>query len=360
MAIYSKRISFFLCEIKRLVVNILTKEAGLEVKKDYFYDFTQEKLYPIHVVVYNDRSHIGYFDSDFYEMGFHEKLLRSDHTTLLRVIRHEIAHYLTFIQYGRVSAHGNEFHLTCRRLGWGKEISSAQICLEEIPQSDREAQAPIVRKIQKLLALSESKNAHEAGEAMVKAHQLLMKHKIEAGDIEQEDPYFVSKRIMRYKRISAKTTAIARILQTLFINVVYHRHDPYTYIEISGQKTHVEVAEYIACTLNRELDTLWEKARIEQGLHSTVEKNSFFYGIAKGYCDKVNTLVQSSPQNSRALIAMQNQLSELLKMIYPSVSRKCSKRQICAHASRIGQENGRNLQIKSGISSSLQKNLLLE
>ena len=37
---------------------------------------------------------LGYFDSNFYELGFHECLMHSGREQLHNVIRHELAHYI--------------------------------------------------------------------------------------------------------------------------------------------------------------------------------------------------------------------------------------------------------------------------
>ena len=44
----------------------------------------------------------------------------------------------------------------------------------------------IVEKVQKLLALSHSPNEHEAKTAMLKAQELMLKHKVTMKDVEQD------------------------------------------------------------------------------------------------------------------------------------------------------------------------------
>ena len=63
---------------------------------------------------------LGYFDSNFYELGFHECLMQSSREQLSNVIRHELAHYMTFINYGEaVQPHGAEFRAFCQANGMG-------------------------------------------------------------------------------------------------------------------------------------------------------------------------------------------------------------------------------------------------
>ena len=83
----------------------------------------QKNSYPIQIVIFNDRNMLGYFDPTFYELGFHERLMYSRKEQLHEVIKHELAHYITFITHGEgVQAHGPEFRAFCQSMGWGKRF----------------------------------------------------------------------------------------------------------------------------------------------------------------------------------------------------------------------------------------------
>ncbi len=70
MIIYSKKIIQFIDEIKKTIKLILTNEIKLRVLGNRFYNVLQEASYPLHIVVFNNKSMLGYFDSNFYEFGF--------------------------------------------------------------------------------------------------------------------------------------------------------------------------------------------------------------------------------------------------------------------------------------------------
>ena len=76
---------------------MLSKEIGLKVVGDRFYDKRQEYSYPIKAVIFNNKKMLGYFDSHFYEIGFHECLMQVNEELLHDIIRHELGHYITFI-----------------------------------------------------------------------------------------------------------------------------------------------------------------------------------------------------------------------------------------------------------------------
>src|SRR5271168_2900326 len=87
--VYSKKIIRFVNQIRRVVKDVLSKEVCLKVANDRFYDRLQRTSYPIHIVVYNNKSMLGYFDPNFYELGFHECLMHLSQEQLHHVIRHE-------------------------------------------------------------------------------------------------------------------------------------------------------------------------------------------------------------------------------------------------------------------------------
>lgn len=353
MIVYSKKIIKFIHEIKSAVKTILSREIGLKVAGERFYDFMQSSSYPLVVVVYNNKSMLGYFDCDFYELGFHECLMHANREQLLNIIRHELAHYMDFIIHGpHLPPHGTEFRNFCQRVGWGEEVYRSTFCLgggENTPLQDASA---VLRKVQKLLALSTSSNPHEAEQAMIKSQQLLLKHNIDVHSIEREDDEKIFlKRIMKQKKENAKMRSIGKILETFFVNTVYSRAGDYTYLEIVGSAVNLEIAEYVADFLNRELDKQWEAARKEyEHLKGMIAKNSFFEGIARGYCLKIQSLKREySAEVSHSLMVIEKKLIDAKTMVYPrlhSVKRSGSG---CRLSSAVGEQIGRQLNINPAL-----------
>lgn len=279
MFIYSQKIIQFVQEIKRTIKKILADEIGVRVERERFYD--KNYSYPIRAVIFNSGNKLGYFDANFYELGFHECLMHASEELMRNVIRHELAHYFTFIHFGETATpHSAEFKAFCLGLGWGEEVYRAAFELDE----KRVEASSVLRKVQKLMALSSSSNQHEAELAMIKSRQLLLKHNLEFRSAEEK---VILKRIMKQRKKDAKMTAVARILETFFVSVVFNRGVEFTCLEIIGDLVNVEIAEYVASVLEREFDKLWLQAQRETSLKGLVAKNSFFHGIAKGYCYKI-------------------------------------------------------------------------
>lgn len=336
MIIYSKKIIQLIAEIKRSLKIILKDEVGVKVSGDRF--TVGNCSYPIKIVIFNHKKQLGYFDPQFFEIGLHERLRGKE---LENTLRHEIAHYIVFIRHGDTQSHGVLFKDFCESLGWGEEVYKATTCLDE--GWGEEEENPILRKIKKLMALSSSGNPHEAEEAMLKARELLLKHNIDETVLDEK---YVLKRIMQVKRENAKMRAIALILETFFVNVVFSRGVDCTCLEIVGDSSNVEIAEHVASLLERELENLWDKV----ALKGRVEKNSFFLGFAEGYCHKVGALKkESSPETRHGLMVIEGKLIEAKEMVYDKLRSSKSRHKFSPEAAALGKIFGNNFQIQPAV-----------
>lgn len=352
MIVYSKKIIQYIAEIKRTVKNVLSNEVCLKVAGDRFYDRRQTTSYPIKIVIYNNKNMLGYFDSNFYELGFHECLMHSSREQLHDVIRHELAHYITFTNYGvTVEPHGAEFRAFCQLMEWGEEIYKATTCLESGVNASSIEESGIFRKIQKLMALAGSSNENEAEQAMIKSQQLLLKHNIESTYIggDDEEKMFL-KRIMKQKRENAKMRSIAKILETFFVSTVYSRAGEFIYLEILGNAVNIEIAEHVASVLDCELDKLWRHAQQFAKLKGTIAKNSFFLGLAKGYCNKIQAFKREYNNDvTNALMVIEKKLIDAKEMVYSRLSTTKPSGNYCRESSALGEQMGRQLNINPAI-----------
>lgn len=363
MIVYSTKIINFIKEIKFTIKDFLSKEVRLKVAGERFYDHKQRASYPIKVVIYNNKSMLGYFDPHFYELGFHECLMHSSQKQLHDIIRHEIAHYITFINYGdKVQSHGMEFKTFCQKMLWSEEVSKATYCLDGGISASNPEESSVFRKIQKLMALTNSSNKNEAEQAMIKSQQLLLKHHIESKYIEEElEEKLFLKRILKQKKENAKMRCIATILETFFINVIYVRTGDFTCLEILGNAVNIEIAEHVAAVLHGELDNLWNAAKQQANLKGMIAKNSFFLGLAKGYCNKINALKREyNNDTTHALLVIEKKLLDARSMVYPKLSSIKRSANYCGKSSALGESMGKNLHINPAInkSSNILKELL--
>jgi hypothetical protein len=358
MIMYSKTMIHFINEIKSTIKTILSAEMHLKTTGNYFYNRQQQTTYPINVVIYNDKGALGYFNPDFYELGFHERLMYVSKKQLHNIIRHELAHYVCFINHGMPSQpHSTEFRDFCRRMGWSQDVYNASIVLEEVRQGDLVEEAAVFRKVKKLMALATSSNPNEAEQAMIKSRELLLKYNIDSQYVGSDDEEKVFlKRIMKMKRAGSKMLAISRILKTFFVSIVYNRVKPFVYLEIIGSEVNVQIAEYVAGVLDRELDQLWNMTKRSSGLSGLVAKNSFFQGVARGYCDKIQSFKKEYTSDvTQALMVIEKKLTDATSMIYGKLGSMKSHANHCGKSSALGEKAGQKLNINPSISQSREK-----
>lgn len=351
MIYFSEKIADFLFKIRRCIKEILINEMGLKVHGERFYNKQKTHSYPISLVAFDHKKVLGYFDCQFYELGFHLSLMKEDERTIQNVVRHELAHYYAFILYGsEIDAHGKEFRSVCSLFGWGEKIYRS--CMEIEQSSEEVDDSEVIRKIKKLLALGASSNSYEAESAVVKARELLIKNNLQRSSLESEDRFFM-KRILQQGKMNAKLRSIAKIIETFFVSVVFHSGKNSICLEILGSKSHVEIAEYVASFLDHHLDLLWVQAQKDNPLlFGLVAKNSFFLGVAKGYCSKIDHFCKQERKNhTQEIIVLENQLCFAKKLAYPSLRNTKSQGKYCPKSSIEGEARGKSLNINEALSN---------
>lgn len=366
--LYSRTILSYLRRVKLLARDILKQEMRLSVRGERF--SIGNTSYPLSFVVFEGDKRLGYFAHETFEIGINRHaMLMTKPEELKNLLRHELAHYLMFIRYGHgVSAHGPEFRELCKSYGWGEGVYAASS--RSISTPDREPlhlrDERILSKIQKILALTTSNNPHEAEQATIKANSLLTKYNLreiqslEPGGAQELDEDMWVKRILNKKRANAKLNCIISILRTFYVYPVLNYGTNIVYLEVFGNKTNTSIAEHVGIFLDQELEKLWHKVQKEHPhLKGLASKNSFMRGVAKGYCNKIETLKQDySPADQKALIVLENQLTLAMEMAYPKLSHRSSSYRNCEKASAIGKKEGQKLQIQSCLEKSPRKGLI--
>lgn len=356
--VYSKVINIFLREIRLLCLDILKNEFKLETYKTRF--LWKKSFYPLSLVVFEGK-HLGFFDYEGYQIGVNKWFFfEKDKTFLKNVLRHELIHYLTFLKYGpHVEAHGNEFRESCREYGYGPDVWKAK---EEINWSLKENQneelrsKALIEKVKKLLSLASSDNKHESQLAALKARELILKNQLEDFEKGTEEHDVYVKRVIKGTRNSAKYHTIYEILKSFFVAPIFNYIRGGFYIEVIGSKINVEMASYVASFLDHELERLFLLEK-KQGYGGTGFKSSFMRGVLKGYQEKSEQL--NSTMDSHALIKLKGLAKAQFQMVYPrsgKISIKGSAQNNLAFG--LGQNKGRNLEIRRPISGSSKIGLL--
>lgn len=351
MIIYDQTSIAFIKRAQNFVKEILA-EINIPVKTSRF--LFNNYLYPIKIVVF-EGSDLGHFNHSYYQIGLNKKLIYLAKDSVVRdILKHELAHYLTWIKYGVVQPHGFEFKETCRYYGFPDEVALAKMNLEEAnlaKEGDLDSER-ILEKVKKLLQLAQSSNAHEAELATMKANALLLRHNLDHFKAEDNDEPIYMDRVLVQKRKDPKMSAICDILTHFLVKPVLSLGKEKSCIEITGTKTNVKLAAYISEFLNNEFDYLWEQAKKEYGFSGLRAKNSFFIGIAHGFGQKMKASKMEMDVNDRkALVIVEKNLDQKISQIYGRLSSTRSGHTPDIRANAIGVMTGRNLSIRQGVES---------
>lgn len=346
--IYSESIFAFLQRVKTLAVEIVQKHLRLKVqgrKPPYF--LYQGKLWPLHFVVFQDTTKLGFFNKDSFEIGLHKQYLFAEDQALKELLEHEIAHYMLFIECGELG-HGKAFKDFCKQYGFKASLAHAK------SDEDPLFKLPdLARKVEKLLSLAKSQNLFEAQSATQKANLLIIKHNLnkQALNLEQE-PFFL-RRILEQKRADSLMHCIQTILSPLPLQVVLNRCQQKVFLEVFGSQENVLVAEYMAHFLQRELPRLWQVEKKQQKLKGLCSKNSFFMGFAEAF-NKQRERIEESSETS--LILLEKQLQTYAKRVYPRLKEELVKRKCCPKAQAGGRAAAKKIKIPSALNGG-QRNL---
>ena len=361
MHLYSKTIETFLTRIRAMTRIILREEMSMDVQKSRV--LYKRVFYPLNIVVFEDNTRLGYFDSRSYELGLSKKLMyQAQDEVIKNILRHELAHFVSYIQYGNRVVHGEEFHDLCKNYGWGAEVYAAYANIEvensQIPQPDEKTQKLLVR-LKKLLALASSDNAHESELATIKANELLLEHNLDlTKSMQNSDEEVCVCRVLSATRKTTKHVAIYEILKTFYVSPVFNHGRGIFYLEVIGDRTSVELADYVAHFLERELEILWNQTKKDHpNLIGKASKNSFFRGVSKGYIQKIE-LQKKNLAASSDLIVIEKNIDRYLSMVYPRIGHSSlSSNSHNEDAHSAGKQKGANLSINPAIKSQ-NKNIL--
>ena len=356
MFIFDSTSISFIKKSEKMLKEILLS-VGVNVRTSRFE--INRYLYPINIVVF-DGQEWGHFNSSYLQIALNRKLIYLAKDSVVRdILKHELAHYLTYIFYKDVRPHGKEFHEICERFGFPKEISKATMNLDENNLSkvgDLQSEK-ILEKVKKLLSLSQSSNTHEAELATLKANEILLRHNLDSIK-EAEEPIYMDRLLMR-KRKDSKLTAIYSIIKHFIVRPVISQGKDSCCLEVSGHLTNVKLASYVVHFLDKELHYLWEQSKKIHNLKGIQAKNSFFSGIALGFDEKMKiSKLKYSQEDQKALVTVENKLNFKTQLIYKNLGHSRSDQQTDSEAHEIGKKNGHNLSIRSAVEGR-SKNLYL-
>jgi hypothetical protein len=312
----------------------------------------------------NGNGRLGIWDPSRREIRLSRRLvLEHPWDAVCDVLRHEMAHQLVDTLWPRAGEppHGPRFHEACRLLRASPEASGSYPTLDQRVYENAASQDDrILRRIRKLMALSDSPNVHEAEAAMVKAHALIAKYNLDLSRQEAGQTYFsvyLGRPALRHFR---EVYALGGLLQDhYFVKGVWvpayvvARAKMGRVLEISGTRANVQIAAYVHDFVNTYIDGAWERFRAGKRL-TRHRRTDFAMGLIAGFGAKLDAAVGDNEARAteiRALVRREDVgLQTYLAHRYPRLSSVRRGGRVDPEVRAAGEAEGRKMVISKGIS----------
>lgn len=193
-----------------------------------------------------------YRSGESFRICISRKLLRDFGLGAARhIVGHEMAHMIVdkIFNMDDLKSHGEAFKKACKMLNinYSRTISSAELHNFDTEYAEKEK---IVRKIKKLVKLSESDSQSESEAALKKVHELMLQHNIKFLETRKRKDYFIRPVGPICKKIPTYMRTLARLIQEYyFVNTVLTYKSSGKMFEFFGSKENLDIAEYVFCCL---------------------------------------------------------------------------------------------------------------
>ncbi len=274
--------------------------------------------------------------------------------TLIEVLKHEMAHqYVSEVLGVRdESDHGPVYRKVCEERNIDARASG-------VPQAGEVSeQDQVLGRIQKLLALAESSNEHEAQAATSAAQRLMLKHNIETvlrggahayGFRHLGEP---SGRVRESQRILAAILGEFFFVEVIWVPVwrpLLGKRG--SVLEVCGTAQNLELAEYVYAFLTQTAERLWREYRKRAGVRAAGNHQAFLSGVVSGFRERLER--ERHKNQSEGLVWVGDaELGDFFRGRHRHIrwSRYSTKRPSSAYAH--GREAGRGIVLHRGVSAS--------
>jgi len=211
---------------------------------------------------------------------------------VIEVLKHEMAHQFVdeVLGVNDETAHGPTFRAVCAERG----IDGRAAGTVEDGHEGTHTRSRVVARIQKLLALAESPERHEAEAAMRTARRLLLKHNLSVAEARSETRYTWQQLGKPSGRVPTHERILAGLLgQHFFVSCVWvHAFDPARgrrgrLLEIAGTPENLEIASWVHGWLLETAERLWRDHKRIRSLRGDSARRRFLQGVMVGFHEKL-------------------------------------------------------------------------
>lgn len=285
--------------------------------------------------------------------------------SVIEILKHEIAHQMVNELYHSDELHGPLFQEACRRLSvsaWARKAEGeikVQSALDRPEEERTPEEKRLMGRVEKLLALANSSNEHEAFLAMRKVQELYSKYNLDrlSGTEKSSDYVYLALHTGK-RRLERYYYAIASLLNDHFFVEIVHTSlynakacREFRVVELMGTRENVKMAEYVYHFLLNQLEILWGQYR-KQAVGRKRARGSYYLGVLSGFRQKLEAArTEVSELTGTALIVPNDpHLRTYMKERHPRITwvRHGSRRGDGA-AYTAGQKDGRALNLRRGL-----------
>ena len=324
-------------------------------------------------------SYWGRWNPTLREISLSDKLLRQHPWwVVLEILKHEIAHQWVHEAAGSTdSGHGPSFHQAADLLGiapWARQATGSidQAIGPEARESDPQT-VKIINRIAKLQALAGSSNENEAFLAVQRAKELKQKY---AADLAASAAASINYKVICHRsKINPQHQVRLTSLLVEFYDVdvvyidLYNAETTTTYkaLELLGDQTSLEIAEYVYYFLWNQLPLLWKQYK--KTAAPGANRRSYYMGVLTGLRRKLREEEQrqKAPGESAGLTLVSGDELTLERRSF--VQKRFPRLRTDSRAGsalrdnkgfEAGLRSGRELSLRAGINDKNQQTKLLK
>lgn len=283
---------------------------------------------------------------------------------VLEVLKHEMAHQYVHEILGRTdeTAHGASFQAVCAKLGIDATATGLPDQDAARSREADSAEAKLLQRVARLLALAESSNIHEAEAAMNEAQRLLLKHNLDAGRARPGQGERERERARRgysfrhlgpvRARVDESARLVAMILgRHFFVEAIWvQSYDAAagrrgSVLEVCGSVDNLELAAYVHDFLHAAGERLWLEHKASTGLRGRGQdrdRRTYLAGVMVGFAERLAK--QEEAQRTEGLVWRGDaDLDIFFRRRHPHIRRVYQKGQPRSEARQEGQRAGREL-----------------
>jgi predicted SprT family Zn-dependent metalloprotease len=270
---------------------------------------------------------------------------------VVEVLKHEMAHQFVHEVLGeREEPHGPAFRAVCARLGIDARSRGLPSAGEHAPETKR-----VVERVEKLLALAQSANQHEAEAAAAAAQRLMLKHNLTVSG--GETPGYSFRHLGRITgRVTEWERRLGNILnQHFFVEVIwvpaFRRLEGKrgSVLEAIGSAENLTMAEYAYDFLSRTAERLWLAHKEAHEVSGNRDRLTYYAGVMSGFAQKL--ALQAKEHKAHGLVWVpQEALRGYTRQRHPYLRTVSHQGHRKGDAFVHGQQAGRELVLHRGMS----------